>query len=185
MVIFEAGAFRGAPCCRRLRGSTLRRAFHGLTPTAKCCRRVRGSTRTPGLAPGDQIFFPEGTWIDRINRTRSCCSVSEARQGPLSGEAGWGQTILYILSIHVNQGTTHARRRNQTPHRGFGHSGPLQFGAVEHHAVAAYAAQHCADLSMGLRPRLSAAAASRLVWSPRACARGLSLLKNLVPSPMS
>ena len=137
---------------------------------------LRGSSGTPGLAPGNQIFIPEGTWIDR---TRSCCSVSEARQGPLSGEAGWRQTILYILSIHVNQGSPHARRRNQTPHRGFRHSGSLQFGAAEHHAVAAFAAQHCADLSMGLRPRLSAAAASRLVWNPRAGARGLSLFKSL------
>ena len=32
-------------------------------------------------------------------------------------------------------------------------------GAAEHYAVAAFAAQHCAELSMGSRPRLSAAAA--------------------------
>ena len=106
-----------------------------------------------------------------INELGSGFLESEARQGPLSGEAVWRQTILFILSIHVNQGSTHARRRNQTPHRGFRHSGSLQFGVAELRAVAAYAAQHCADLSMGLRPRLSAAAASRLAWSPRAGAR--------------
>ena len=32
-------------------------------------------------------------------------------------------------------------------------------GATEHYAAAAFAAQHCAELSMGSRPRLSAAAA--------------------------
>ena len=114
-----------------------------------------------------------------INELGSGFLESDARQGPLSGEAVWRQTILFILSIHVNQGSTHARRRNQTPQRGFRHSGPLQFGAAELRAVAAFAAQHCAELSMGLRPRLSAAAASRLVWSPRAGARGLNILSPL------
>ena len=55
-------AFRGFPWSTMLSppvlcGSTLRRAFHGLTPTAKCWRRVRGSVGTPGLAPGGLSLF--------------------------------------------------------------------------------------------------------------------------------
>ena len=42
--------------------------------------------------------------------TTDYCGLSRART--LSGEAGWRQTIL---SIHVNQGSTHAQRRDPTP----------------------------------------------------------------------
>ena len=55
----------GAPCCRRLRGSTLRRAFHGLTPTAKCCRRFAARLESPGWRPGDYHCLyrrPSGAW---------------------------------------------------------------------------------------------------------------------------
>ena len=45
-------------------------------------------------------------------------------------------------------------------------------GAAEHYAVAAFAAQHCAELSMGLRPRLSAAAFAAF-WNPRTDSRGI------------
>ena len=41
------------------------------------------------------------------------CGLSRART--LSGEAGWRQNILSILFIHVNQGLTRARGRDQTP----------------------------------------------------------------------
>ena len=117
MAIFETGALRGAKCCRRLRGSTLRRAFHGLTPTAKCCRRLRGSVGTPGPALGDYHYLnrrPSGVW-------------QFLRQG---------------LSVRLS-------------------------------AAAAFAAQHCAELSMGLRPRLPADAAFAAFWNPRTDSRGI------------
>ena len=38
--------------------------------------------------------------------------------------------ILCILSIDVNQGSTHGRRLNQTPHRGFRPSGRTRRGRL-------------------------------------------------------
>ena len=101
-----------------------------------------------------------------INELGSGFLESEARQGPLSGEAGWRQTILFILSIHVNQGSTHARRRNQTPHRGFGHS-PLQselwrqrIHGLTHRVLSPPSGSRLRRApSMGRRPRLKAGAA--------------------------
>ena len=71
-----------------------------------------GNSRLPASrapAPG-----PGGSFE---SETTDYCGLSRART--LSGEAGWRQTILFILSIHVNQGSTHARRRDQTPGTSF------------------------------------------------------------------
>ena len=71
-----------------------------------------GNSRLPASrapAPG-----PGGSFE---SETTDYCGLSGART--LSGEAGWRQTILFILSIHVNQGSTHARRRDQTPGTSF------------------------------------------------------------------
>ena len=71
-----------------------------------------GNSRLPASrapAPG-----PGGSFE---SDTMDYCGLSGART--LSGEAGWRQNILFILSIHVNQGLTHARRRDQTPGTSF------------------------------------------------------------------
>ena len=72
-------------------------------------RRPKGSGcgGTPAL-PGDP-----GPGGSLQSETTDYCGLSRART--LSGEAGWRQNILFILSIHVNQGSTHARRRDPTP----------------------------------------------------------------------
>ena len=67
-----------------------------------------GNSRLPASrapAPG-----PGGSFE---SETTDYCGLSRARTR--SGEAGWRQTILSILFIHVNQGSTHARGRDQTP----------------------------------------------------------------------
>ena len=72
-------------------------------------RRPKGQDAggTPAL-PGDP-----GRSRSYESETTDFCGLSGART--LSGEAGWRQNILFILSIHVNRGSTHARRRDQTP----------------------------------------------------------------------
>ena len=61
------------------------------------------ASRAPAPGPGGSLK----------SETTDYCGFSRART--LSGEAGWRQNILFILSIHVNQGSTHARRRDPTP----------------------------------------------------------------------
>ena len=145
MAIFETGA-RGAKCCRRLRGSTLRRAFHGLTPTAKCCRRLRGSVGTPGLAPGDYHYLnrrPSGVW----QFLRQGLSVR------LSAAAAFAAQHCAELSMGSRP------RLSAAAAFAAQHCAELSMGSRPRlSAAAAFAAQHCAELSMGLRPRLSAAA---------------------------
>ena len=71
-----------------------------------------GNSRLPASrapAPGPGGSFESETTDD--------CGLSRART--LSGEVGWRQNILFILSIHANQGSTHARRRDQTPGTSF------------------------------------------------------------------
>ncbi len=64
-------------------------------------------SRAPAPGPGGSLE----------SETTDYCGLSRART--LSGEAGWRQNILSILSIHVNQGSTHTRRRDQTPGASF------------------------------------------------------------------
>ena len=65
------------------------------------------ASRAPAPGPGGSLE----------SETTDYCGLSRART--LSGEAGWRQNILSILSIHVNQGSTHTRRRDQTPGASF------------------------------------------------------------------
>ena len=60
------------------------------------------------------------------SETTDYCGLSRART--LSGEAGWRQNILFFLSIHVNQGSTHARRRDPTTGFGLGVRATVQYG---------------------------------------------------------
>ena len=64
-------------------------------------------SRAPAPGPGGSLQ----------SETTDYCGLSRART--LSGEAGWRQNILSILSIHVNQGSTPAQRRDQTPGASF------------------------------------------------------------------
>ena len=190
MAIVETGALRGAKCCRRLRGSTLRRAFHGLTPTAKCCRRVRGSVGTPGLAPGDYHYLNRrrsGVWqllrqglsvglsAAAAFAAQHCAELSMGSRPRLSAAAAFAAQRDGGIRFHGLTPTAKCCRRVRgsvgTPGLAPGDyhylnrrpSGVWQFLrqglSVGHRAVAAFAAQHCAELSMGSRPRLSAAAA--------------------------
>ena len=193
MAIFEAAAFRGAPCCRRLRGSTLRRPFHGLTPTAKCWRRVRGSSGVPGLAPGGLSLFisslirrmaiwKEGLSVEHravaAYAAQHCAELSMGSRPRLSAGAAFAARLE---PPGWRPGDYHYLYRRPSGAWQFGKRGsPWSTVLSPPTRLNSYA-----ELSMGLRPRLSAGAALRLGWNPRAGARGFSLLKNLVPSPMS
>ena len=74
------------------------------------------ASRAPAPGPGGSLE----------SETTDYCGLSGART--LSGEAGWRQNILFILSIHVNQGSTHARRRDPTTGFGLGVRATVQYG---------------------------------------------------------
>ncbi len=74
------------------------------------------ASRAPAPGPGGSLK----------SETTDYCGLSRART--LSGEAGWRQNILFILSVHVNQGSTHARRRDPTTGFGLGVRATVQYG---------------------------------------------------------
>ena len=74
------------------------------------------ASRAPAPGPGGSLE----------SETTDYCGLSRART--LSGEAGWRQNILFFLSIHVNQGSTHARRRDPTTGFGLGVRATVQYG---------------------------------------------------------
>ena len=74
------------------------------------------ASRAPAPGPGGSLE----------SETTDYCGLSGART--LSGEAGWRQNILFFLSIHVNQGSTHARRRDPTTGFGLGVRATVQYG---------------------------------------------------------
>ena len=114
-------AHRVAACSIALKLSTVQRnrmragrpRSQGITPplggrratSQKADLHPLGNSRLPesrasGPGPGGSLQ----------SDTTDYCGLSRART--LSGEAGWRQTIL---SIHVNQESTHAQRRDPTP----------------------------------------------------------------------
>ena len=165
MAIFETGALREAKCCRRLRGSTLRRAFHGLTPTAKCCRRLRGSVGIPRAGARGLSLFKSSP-IRRMAifetgalREAKCCrrlrgsTLRRAFHGLTPTAKCCRRLRGSVGSPGLAPGDYHYLNRRP--------SGVWQFlrQGLSVGLSAAAAAQHCAELSMGSRPRLSAAAA--------------------------
>ncbi len=93
----------------------LRPGRWGSRPQGGCLQhRTEAQRRPKGQDAGGTPALPgdPGRGGSFESETRDYCGLSGART--LSGEAGWRQTILFILSIHVNQGLTHARRRDQT-----------------------------------------------------------------------
>ena len=98
----------------------LRPGRWGSRPQGGCLQhRTEAQRRPKGQDAGGTPALPgdPGRGGSFESETTDYCGLSGART--LSGEAGWRQTILFILSIHVNQGSTHARRRDQTPGTSF------------------------------------------------------------------
>ena len=74
------------------------------------------ASRAPAPGPGGSLE----------SETADYCGLSRART--LLGEAAWRQNILFFLPIHVNQGSTHARRRDPTTGFGLGVRATVQYG---------------------------------------------------------
>ena len=152
--------------------------FHGLTPTAKCGRRIRGLLEPPG--------WRFGGIIHQVIVAPAWCPVFRDTAAGSAGASGRGAAAAYAAYWNPRAGASGiAYLRIVAPAAGcgFGEGGVAagrswvgwRFG--ERCCRRLRGSTLALNFSMGLRPRLSADAASAAYWNPRAGASGGSSTK--------